>query len=272
MKIILSRKGIDSGNVDIASPILPDGTLLSIPIPTDDNTGMSYADIQYQEKSFEDILRSLNRGRDLKLAYHNIHLDPDIRKNIYVKLPDGWFPAFGTRSADEAAVRPMTIAQPGDIFLFFGRFRHVDEGFRFSSPELHCIWGYMQVGQVITDRKDIEQYHWHPHSKSKRLLNERYNTLYIPSPFLSWDPLIPGCGTLKFHEECQLTLPGKTRALWRKQPFYMPEKVTNAKRKNSDQTGLGLYYSGFWQELVLEEDELATEWAKTVILSCGAGQ
>ncbi len=33
MKVILSRKGMDSTSGGIASPILPDGTLLSLPIP-----------------------------------------------------------------------------------------------------------------------------------------------------------------------------------------------------------------------------------------------
>ena len=33
MKIILSRKGFDSENGETQSPILPDGTLLSLPIP-----------------------------------------------------------------------------------------------------------------------------------------------------------------------------------------------------------------------------------------------
>ena len=33
MKVILSRKGMDSESGVMASPILPDGTLLSLPIP-----------------------------------------------------------------------------------------------------------------------------------------------------------------------------------------------------------------------------------------------
>ena len=33
MKVILSRKGMDSESGRVASPILPDGTLLSLPIP-----------------------------------------------------------------------------------------------------------------------------------------------------------------------------------------------------------------------------------------------
>lgn len=35
MKFILSRKGFDSGYGGCASPILPDGTMLSIPIPVE---------------------------------------------------------------------------------------------------------------------------------------------------------------------------------------------------------------------------------------------
>ena len=34
MKVILSRKGFDSSYGGTASPILPDGTLLSLPIPS----------------------------------------------------------------------------------------------------------------------------------------------------------------------------------------------------------------------------------------------
>lgn len=36
MKIILSRKGFDSSNGGQPNPIMPDGTLLSLPIPDPD--------------------------------------------------------------------------------------------------------------------------------------------------------------------------------------------------------------------------------------------
>lgn len=88
MKIILSRKGIDSGNVNLASPILPDGTMLSIPIPTDDDTGLTYSDILYEGKTYFDILTILNRGRKPNTQYPYIHLDPDIKKDSYRSLPN----------------------------------------------------------------------------------------------------------------------------------------------------------------------------------------
>ena len=37
MKVILSRKGFDSANGGIASPIFEDGTMLSFPIPSKDH-------------------------------------------------------------------------------------------------------------------------------------------------------------------------------------------------------------------------------------------
>lgn len=43
MKVILSRKGMDSKSGGIANPILPDGTLLSLPIP-DKTAGTAYKD------------------------------------------------------------------------------------------------------------------------------------------------------------------------------------------------------------------------------------
>ncbi len=36
MKVVLSRKGFDSANGGIPSPIMPDGTMLSLPIPLKD--------------------------------------------------------------------------------------------------------------------------------------------------------------------------------------------------------------------------------------------
>ena len=46
-------------------------------------------------------------------------------------------------------------------------------------------------------------------------------------------------------------------------PFLMPEHVYG-RRKNSAKEN-GLYYSGIWQELILEESEGLLEWAESVI-------
>ena len=41
MKVILSRKGFDSSNGGIVSPIFEDGTMVSFPIPSDDKDTFS---------------------------------------------------------------------------------------------------------------------------------------------------------------------------------------------------------------------------------------
>ena len=58
MKIILSRKGFDSSNGGIPSPILPDGTLLSLPIPAKLDT-ISFDDLNYNGVLYSDILKQL---------------------------------------------------------------------------------------------------------------------------------------------------------------------------------------------------------------------
>lgn len=47
MKVVLSRKGMDSRAGGIPSPILPDGTLLSLPIPNE-KSGVPYQQRLYQ--------------------------------------------------------------------------------------------------------------------------------------------------------------------------------------------------------------------------------
>ena len=55
MKIILSRKGFDSANGGIVSPIFEDGTMVSFPIPSDDEdtydslTTMEFSILKYCE-------------------------------------------------------------------------------------------------------------------------------------------------------------------------------------------------------------------------------
>ena len=57
MKIILSRKGFDSANGGIVSPIMEDGTLISFPIPSDDND--TYDVLTYGGQTYTKILEGL---------------------------------------------------------------------------------------------------------------------------------------------------------------------------------------------------------------------
>ena len=71
MKIILSRKGFDSANGGIVSPIMEDGTLVSFPIPSKDKD--SFDDLMYCDQPYSKILEDLNYK-----GGHNCHVDPDL--------------------------------------------------------------------------------------------------------------------------------------------------------------------------------------------------
>ena len=80
MKIILSRKGFDSSNGGCPSPIMPDGTLLSMPIPSYD--AASYDDLWYNGEKYSDIMKQLKP----KANFENCHVDPDIRDDNRVVI------------------------------------------------------------------------------------------------------------------------------------------------------------------------------------------
>lgn len=267
MKVILSRKGFDSSNGGCASPILPDGTLLSLPIPTNDDT--SFSDIMWNGISYADILSQIKPNK----SYEKCHLDPDIRDNRIKKI-DGWKPAFGQTGAAQGTLMNAGV-ETGDIFLFFGWFRRIEEtnkGFKFvarnngdfySCNDLQVIYGYMQIGQIITDQEIIKKYYWHPHSSPVHTCNKN-NALYLPTEHLSFNPDLKGYGTLNYREDRVLTMKGKGRATWNNYSFLSPEHVYG-NRKNCSK-GDGLYYAGIWQELIVNESEELLDWTKQIIM------
>ena len=92
MKIILSRKGFDSANGGIVSPIFEDGTMISFPIPSNDVD--TYDSLYYNGVRYSQILHDLRyKGGE------HCHVDPDLDSERRVKNIDGWFPAFGQRNA-----------------------------------------------------------------------------------------------------------------------------------------------------------------------------
>lgn len=100
MKVILSRKGFDSANGGILSPIFEDGTMLSFPIPGKDEEKDC---IRYDELFCGNIC--LKRIMD-DLKYRGAeccHLDPDLVKERKKRKTDsgmdtGFWPGQSIRS------------------------------------------------------------------------------------------------------------------------------------------------------------------------------
>jgi hypothetical protein len=267
MKIILSRKGFDSSNGGCPSPIMPDGTLLSMPIPSYDDD--SFYDISWKGTTYADILEQICP----KKTYYNCHIDPDIRNNRIEKV-QGWRPAFGQTGSAQGILSNAGV-EPGDLFLFFGWFRqveHTDKGYRFAAKnqndfyygnDLQVIYGYMQIGKIITDPETIKRYYWHPHSSYDHTYNPN-NTLYLPTSKLSLNPRMRGYGTLNYRKDRVLTMEGMGRATWNEYSFLMPEHLYGDKKNCAK--GKGLYYAGIWQEQVVYESEGLMDWVKQVLM------
>ena len=268
MKIILSRKGFDSANGGIVSPIMEDGTLLSFPIPSYDRD--TFDDLTYCDQAYSKILKDLKyKGEP------NCHVDPDLsigrRKNVI----DGWCPIFGQCSSSAAYLTKNVGIKVGDLFLFFGNYHKVEcidgkyqyvkkTGNFYSDRDLQVVWGYLQVGEIITDPDEQRKYSWHPHS-IEEMVKDNSNVMFKASDKLSFNENMPGAGVLKFREDRVLTAKNCNKATWIKNPVYDVDSVIG-NRKNGAKNGEGIYYAGIWQELGLKESFECEEWAKSIVL------
>ena len=152
MKLVLSRKGFDLSSGGAPSPILPDGTMFSLPVPLARSV-KTYNDIRKgrDESTIVRLVEDLtggNIGRDA-LA----HLDPDLDHAALDRAP-GWRPCFGQTDAAQTHLEGCGVG-PGDLFLFFGWFRQVRKAHNGrwaidrNSPNLHVIFGWLQIGEAI---------------------------------------------------------------------------------------------------------------------------
>jgi hypothetical protein len=269
MKIILSRKGFDGENGKIPSPIFPDGTVVSLPIPSKDTD--TYDQLQHQGLSLADLLRDLQPKGD----YAHCHVDPDLVADRRKTPVPGWKPAFGQIGAAQSYLQKNVGIGPGDLFLFFGNFHFVEEEnghFHFVKAskdpvrgrDVQLIWGYLQVGQILTTPADIAAYAWHPHANQTRLVQPS-NALYLPTDRLSFAPNLPGCGVLPYANHRVLTLPGTSKATWKKNNVYEPAQIIGHRKNSAKNPATGIYYAGIWQELGLVESQAATDWAKDIL-------
>jgi len=125
MRIVLSRKGFDSGSGGAPSPIVA-GRPTSLPIPARDRSATCYADLGLGE-----LVERATRG---KIARdHLCHEDP--------LFADGEC-LFGQCGAAQSHLRNRRVGI-GDLFLFFGLFAEETTGERH-----HRIFGFLRVEEM----------------------------------------------------------------------------------------------------------------------------
>ena len=266
MKVILSRKGFDSKYGGQPSPILPDGTLLSLPIPME-NEKVCFKDLVHKNKSYFDIIQELKPKTKLK-SDQNCHLDPDIRKDAISRNHE-WEPLFGQADSALGHLQNNGI-EKGDIFLFFGTFKQTEydkDGllkYKKKAPEQHVIYGYFQVKELHTN-KDIlsKKFSTHPHSQES-FTRKNKNGIFEATEKLDFLPTLPGAGTLKFDNSLVLTKTNESKSHWE-----LPESFKNVKisyHSNNSFKPEGFFKSAaIGQEFIFADEPLVHEWAKNII-------
>ena len=234
VKVILSRKGFDSSNGGCASPIFPDGRLVSLPIPAS-KAPTNFSDIGFDGPTVGQVVRDLSKGK--VLPDWPTHLDPDLSTEVLPRQ-DGWLPAFGQTGVAQSHLNSQGV-EVGDLFLFFGWFKEVEKNARAmwqfvpGAPDRHVIFGWLQVGEILrvgrNAREFSDMYPWlaqHPHLNGERSDN---NTIYVATPTL----ILPGQSQLgqlagggAFGRDSYartLSAPDQaSRSLWRLPAFFAP--------------------------------------------------
>jgi hypothetical protein len=266
MKVILSRKGFDSSCGGSPSVILPNGVLLSFPIPA------GVGEIRYGHigKTTEYSIKELITMLSLKVTAEDVcHLDPDL---VSGSLPrqEGWRPLFGQRGAAAAHLNRQDV-QVGDLFLFFGWFRRIKQTRRgveweASDPGRHIIYGYLEIGQILPVNAASQVPTWakyHPHTV-RELRRASHNVLYIARDCLSGTQSVPGAGTLRFHEDLALTTSGKNRTAWKLPEFFRTVPISYHSAASWRHDHFRAASRG--QEFVVGESVAVTDWARSLVI------
>jgi hypothetical protein len=266
MKIILSRKGFDSQYGGYPSPILPDGKMISFPIPVK-NSDCTYDDLRFKDGlSYYDIIRQLGIKNIDRCTC--CHADPDIYHNVKNRK-GGWKPAFGQVDAAEGHLRKQKVGSD-DIFLFFGRFSKTQiKNNKYGyypdvKNQFHALFGYLQIGEIIRNNDFPSWLEDHPHANDSYLLNKPSNTIYIARDKLSWDSSYPGASSFVFSEDLRLTRRKTNNVTEWKLPRNIFGDVRISYHPNPWR---GNYFKSAskGQEFVIQDNCKVEEWAKEII-------
>lgn len=208
MRVIFSRKGVDSAAGQCASPLIGERPI-SLPIPTREPSPTSYGQLSADLRA---LAHDLSGGR--LSGERHCHLDPDIDPAALDVRPTGWRGALGQVSSALSHLRNQHVGA-GDLFLFWGLYRPAERFnavWQYCGPRRHALFGWLHVEAVCDIDDDgisaLERYPWlrdHPHVRSG--WDTSANAVYVASErFTLAGRSFPGSGT--FQRAFQLTEPG----------------------------------------------------------------
>ena len=292
-KLIISRKGFDSGSGGCPSPIFPDGTMFSLPIPSGDEE--SFENLRHGDVDIGSVVKGITGDR--MNGRHPIHLDPDLNFDAHRHRKERagwqeWRGMLGQAGIAQSHLNNQGVAS-GDVFLFFGLYRRVEEtaqGWHFvrGSPEQHVLWGWLQIDQKYLvaniGPNDLAWARHHPHIS--RDYRDGKNSVYAASMKLDLGGEddrceIAGWGVFpKLDQRLVLTNPnGGGVSNWRLPRWFYPDgdkpPLTyhpDRKRWRRDANHAYLQSVGRGQEFVLDLVHYpeAVEWLSDLVRNLGS--
>lgn len=288
MKVVLSKKGVDSSNCN--SPlILPNNGEVMTFFPI---SSLERCDFKICEKlsskfnvellskkgnsKFYYYVSSNDLNKELKPAFH---IDPQLENYFDKEYNDKFLANFGPKNNLKLEI--------GDIILFFGWYKGED------GKEKNVIFGYMQVGEIITlarDKNKVVKIYMGLEDNTlkkettKNSLEDNFpflnnqphwirfwsgesdsETIYIAKDKCDFNQNINGFGFLKYDDKLVLTKEkAKSKGEWKVERLKNIE-ITNYNKAKFDENGCADFVkNGFGQEFIMESTN-AYNWAKGLI-------
>jgi len=237
MKIVLSRKGLDSEYGGIPSPVIKNGKgewmYIPIPIPSPHTNDIKYSELSWPEE-FKNPSSFYEKITLKSEKTEHCHLDPDINRDYLNDRHDEWTPNFGQVKSAQSHLKNNQIGA-NDIFLFFGWFKKYEYSNGMYKPindgfpnGFHAIYGYLQIEKklsIIINDEIPEWLKYHPHFKNKehKEFNHINNSIYIANKYFNHSKVNnkKGANIFKFDEKLVLTNPNDDKA--RRSYWRFPE-------------------------------------------------
>lgn len=244
MRIVLSRKGFDTGAGGVPSPIINNAPI-SLPIPQNDTMGTPYADL-----GLGDTVHTLTKGRigPDAIAHH----DPLFADQTVF---------FGQAGAAQAHLDNQGV-EPGDVFLFFGLFCDRNAKGHPNGKPHHRIFGWMRAEHKMPARQAAQRW---PHLRHPHFGKERT---------AANDTLWAGTGG-----QARAALPGlrlteanAAPSFWRLPPWIRHAGMSyhdTTKRWHQDGR---IQVVARGQEFVIGPHAASRTWAESIIALCNATQ
>lgn len=293
MKLVLSRKGFDSGSGGCFSPYNHDtGKYIWFPIPEKVNSysnNIRYTDILVKNEyisglkgsNLSEVYKSLKGTERVKLRkneYMSInndklfaHFDPMLGIPPWIKENENCIIGRGFGQFNAAPHLEKHNVNEGSIFLFFGGFQSTSN----KKISGHYIYGWLKVKKRIETYKEcrdlLEEFnlHHHPHITEAAFKRNQKNFIFVPDQWLFEDLKIPGCGyfaTLNQHLLLSNSFESNM-ATW-KLPNFFYKNLTQVHQKTWKKTQgeFCTVQTGIGQEFVTHLTEKGEGWLRELFL------